>query len=45
VKQYWPILKVRLLAGKYHPQVVRAVEIPKPQGGMRQLGIPVSWIA
>lgn len=45
MKQYWPILKVRLLAGKYHPQVVRAVEIPKPQGGMRQLGIPVSWIA
>ena len=40
VKQYWPILKVRLLAGEYHPQAVRAVEIPKPQGGMRQLGIP-----
>lgn len=40
VKQYWSILKVRLLAGEYHPQVVRAVEIPKPQGGTRQLGIP-----
>ncbi|MGK4387460.1 group II intron reverse transcriptase/maturase [Ectopseudomonas oleovorans] len=40
VNQYWPILKVRLLAGEYHPQAVRAVEIPKPQGGMRQLGIP-----
>ncbi len=40
VKQYWPILKARLLAGEYHPQVVRAVEIPKPQGGTRQLGIP-----
>nr|WP_226930352.1 group II intron reverse transcriptase/maturase [Stutzerimonas chloritidismutans] len=40
VKQYWPILKARLLAGEYHPQVVRSVEIPKPQGGMRQLGIP-----
>jgi RNA-directed DNA polymerase len=40
VKQYWPILKVRLLAGEYHPQGVRAVEIPKPKGGIRQLGIP-----
>ncbi|MCX2684577.1 reverse transcriptase domain-containing protein [Pseudomonas sp. DCB_AW] len=29
-----------MLAGEYHPQAVRAVEIPKPQGGTRQLGIP-----
>jgi retron-type reverse transcriptase len=40
VKQYWPILKARLLAGEYHPQGARAVEIPKPKGGTRQLGIP-----
>ncbi|WP_223533960.1 group II intron reverse transcriptase/maturase, partial [Pseudomonas sp. GL-RE-20] len=40
VKQYWPILKGRLLAGEYHPQGVRAVDIPKPKGGTRQLGIP-----
>lgn len=40
VKQYWPILKTRLLAGEYHPQGVRAVDIPKPKGGTRQLGIP-----
>ncbi|WP_455888062.1 group II intron reverse transcriptase/maturase [Pseudomonas rustica] len=40
VKQYWPTLKARLLAGEYHPQAVRAVGIPKPQGGIRQLGIP-----
>ncbi len=40
VNQYWPILKARLFAGEYHPQAVRAVEIPKPQGGTRQLGIP-----
>ena len=40
VKQYWPTLKARLMAGEYHPQAVRAVEIPKPQGGTRQLGIP-----
>ena len=40
VRQYWPTLKARLLAGEYQPQAVRAVEIPKPQGGTRQLGIP-----
>lgn len=40
VKQYWSTLKTRLLAGEYHPQGVRAVEIPKPKGGTRQLGIP-----
>ena len=38
--QYWPILKAWLLIGEYHPQGVRAVEIPKPKGGTRQLGIP-----
>ncbi len=35
VKQYWPTLKARLLAGEYHPQGVRAVDIPKPKGGKR----------
>ncbi|CDM45253.1 RNA-directed DNA polymerase [Pseudomonas aeruginosa WS136] len=40
VNQYWPILQRRLLAGEYHPQGVRAVDIPKPKGGTRQLGIP-----
>lgn len=40
LKQYWPTLRERLLAGEYHPSPVRAVEIPKPKGGMRQLGIP-----
>lgn len=40
VKQSWPILKTRLLAGEYHPQGVRAVDIPKATGGTRQLGIP-----
>lgn len=40
VKQYWPTLKARLLAGEYQPQGVRAVDIPKPKGGTRQLGIP-----
>jgi len=40
VKKYWPTLKARLLAGDYHPQSVRVVDIPKPKGGTRQLGIP-----
>ena len=40
LKEYWPTLRERLLAGEYHPSPVRAVEIPKPKGGTRQLGIP-----
>ncbi|NLC22574.1 MAG: hypothetical protein GX771_11825 [Halomonadaceae bacterium] len=40
MKQYWPTLRLRLLAGEYHPSPVRAVEIPKPKGGTRQLSIP-----
>ncbi len=33
-------LIVSLLEGRYQPQPVRGVQIPKPGGGMRQLGIP-----
>lgn len=36
----WPSIKVALLEGRYVPQAVRAVDIPKPQGGVRTLGIP-----
>ena len=40
LKEHWPRIKEELLAGRYRPQPVRGVEIPKPGGGMRQLGIP-----
>jgi RNA-directed DNA polymerase len=37
---HWPRLKEELLAGRYRPAPVRGVEIPKPGGGKRLLGIP-----
>jgi group II intron reverse transcriptase/maturase len=37
---HWPSVRQALLAGDYMPSVVRGVEIPKPQGGVRTLGIP-----
>jgi len=40
LKQHWPTIRTRLLAGDYQPQPVRRVDIPKPQGGVRTLGIP-----
>ena len=40
LQQHWPTLREQLLRGTYKPQPVRRVEIPKPDGGMRKLGIP-----
>jgi RNA-directed DNA polymerase len=40
LQAHWLEVKERLLAGTYRPEVVRGVEIPKPNGGKRQLGIP-----
>lgn len=36
----WEAIKSQILQGKYKPQPVRKVEIPKPGGGKRMLGIP-----
>ena len=38
--EHWLEIRSSLLEGSYFPQPVRRVEIPKPDGGVRQLGIP-----
>lgn len=38
--QHWPKIHSKLMAGTYTPSPVRRVEIPKPNGGKRMLGIP-----
>lgn len=40
LKRNWEQIKGQLLQGKYKPIPVKRVEIPKPDGGVRQLGIP-----
>ncbi|MCK5081473.1 MAG: group II intron reverse transcriptase/maturase, partial [Candidatus Omnitrophica bacterium] len=40
LKAQWPRIKEELLNDRYKPQPVLRVEIPKPDGGVRQLGIP-----
>ena len=40
LQQAWPDIRLRLQGGSYRPSPVRRVGIPKPGGGVRELGIP-----
>jgi len=40
LKAHWPNIREKLEAGTYQPSPVKRVEIPKPNGGIRLLGIP-----
>ena len=40
LKAHWPEIRKQLLGGTYRPIPVRRAEIPKPDGGVRKLGIP-----
>lgn len=39
LQRHWPSIKGHLMAGTYIPNAIRRVDIPKPQGGTRMLGI------
>ncbi len=41
LREHWEPIKAALLAGRYQPEAVRAVEIPKANGGVRTLGVPI----
>lgn len=41
LKDHWPEMKQQLLNGTYTPLPVKRVTIPKPTGGVRNLGIPI----
>ena len=40
IKENWEVIKEQIMNREYKPQPVRRVEIPKPSGGVRNLGIP-----
>ena len=42
LKQHCPETREQLLSGIYKPQPVKRVKIPKPDGGIRRLGIPTA---
>jgi len=47
IRAHWETIVAKLLAGTYVPGPVRRVEIPKPNGGTRKLGLPTvldRWI-
>lgn len=37
---HWPQIREQLRTGQYEPQPIKRVEIPKPEGGVRKLGMP-----
>ncbi len=40
LREHWPSIRTQLLEGNYQPQPVKRGEIPKPEGGVRKLGVP-----
>ena len=40
LREHWPAIRLQLLNGNYQPRPVKRVEIPKPDGGIRRLGVP-----
>jgi len=40
LRERWPQIRAALIAGTYRPSPVKRVEIPKPGGGVRKLGMP-----
>ena len=40
IQKHWGTIKAKILENKYKPSPVRRVEIDKPDGGVRLLGIP-----
>ncbi|MCY4584065.1 MAG: hypothetical protein OXE50_14910, partial [Chloroflexi bacterium] len=40
LREHWSSIRSQLLDGTYQPQPVKRVEIPKPDGGVRKLGVP-----
>jgi RNA-directed DNA polymerase len=40
LREHWPNIRSQLLDGSYQPHPVKRVEIPKPDGGVRKLGVP-----
>src|SRR5229473_3835082 len=42
LREHWPSIRSQLLSGTYQPQPVKRVPLPKPDGGVRNLGIPTA---
>jgi RNA-directed DNA polymerase len=40
LREHWPNIRSQLFSGTHQPQPVKRVEIPKPEGGVRKLGVP-----